>query len=952
MWSILMLIGILLATINSKFSDELAQKIEKANPDEMISCIVIMKESYPYQMMEEKSIHERIVTYQQIAQKSQQPVIDWLKTIPGDAQIHHRYWVLNGFHLEAKSWVLKKLAARDDVGWISHNGEVHIIAEPSFEPAVSSRTIEWNIQKVMADSCWNAGFTGQGVIIGMCDTGVDYQHPALAGKWTGYWLDVINGQSTPYDDMNGTWHGTHCMGTILGGDGFGSFQYDIGVAPDAKYVAAKMLNSSGSGTYDQCLQGLQFMADLKDSVDIKAVSNSWGGSNGADTFFYPIMRTYISIGIVPVFANGNNGPNPNTVGCPGSYSNNIGVGATDSNDDIANFSSRGPAPDQVPFNDPSTWLRNDWNLTKPQISAPGVNINSAKGDGSGGYHTLNGTSMATPHVAGAIAILCQKNPTLTPQMIYSILLDNVDQPSQGAPYPNNTYGWGRLNVWKALQSTPTVNQPWISLLQRDITDPPPGGNGNGLLEPGETGEMVVTIKNIGGADAYNTTGTLESYDNYVTIQNETYFFGDLAPDQTASNSGSPFLLLIHDLTPQGHTARIGLVLHADGENDTLDFDDTLYYTITIGTAPAPTAIYEDDFEYGGGIDSFPNYWDATGNWARSTQDAHSPTHSAYSGSPLDNATTLTLKNGVDLTPFSDPQFGLWHRYDFDLGIFMDDCAVQISTDGGSSWSDVWTYNWMDGNTLDWTEQTFSLRNYISNNVKVRFLIDANTFFQDYTDWFIDDIKLFTPTDNEPPYFTNTTVWPDTNYTGPFPVQSKITDESGVDQAKLYYRVNNGSWQELVMSAQGNDIYSATIPAQSLGDKIDYYLWAQDNWITPNEGCDPIGAPGYGYYSFNLIVGISEDRTKGIQFMPLVSNPTRGPVDVRFSIPKKIQVNLAVYDVTGRRVAKLIDKRLNPGEYHIQWTQIDEQQRKCPSGIYFLKFTAESYSRIEKLILVK
>lgn len=87
-------------------------------------------------------------------------------------------------------------------------------------------------------------------------------------------------------------------------------------------------------------------------------------------------------------------------------------------------------------------------------------------------------------------------------------------------------------------------------------------------------------------------------------------------------------------------------------------------------------------------------------------------------------------------------------------------------------------------------------------------------------------------------------------------------------------------------------------------------------------------------------------------MPLVSNPTRGPVDVRFSIPKKIQVNLAVYDVTGRRVAKLIDKRLNPGEYHIQWTQIDEQQRKCPSGIYFLKFTAESYSRIEKLILVK
>ncbi len=509
-------------------------------------------------------------------------------------------------------------------------------------------------------------------------------------------------------------------------------------------------------------------------------------------------------------------------------------------------------------------------------------------------------------------------------------------------------------VFDTLRLHKPIHEPWIKALSYNITDPPQGGNGNGILEPGETGKMVVNIKNIGGAGAYNTTGTLVSYDNYVTVQNTTYNFGDLAPGDTTSNSGSPFSLVVHDLTPQGHGAKIGLVLHADGKNDTVDFDDTLYYTITIGTPPDPTIIFGDDFEYSGGVDSFPHYWNATGNWARSTQNSHSSSHSAYSGAPLDNATTLTMKNGVDLTPFSDPRLSFWHRYDFASAMFMDGCAVQISTNGGSSWGDLWTFNWNNGETIPWTEFALPLSSYISNNVKVRFMIDANTMFQDRTDWFIDDFMLFTPTDNEPPYFTNTTVWPDTNYTGPFPVQSKITDKSGVDQAKLYYRVNSGSWQELTMSAGSNNIYSASIPAQSSGDKIDYYLWARDKWLTPNAGCDPIGAPDRGYYSFNLKIGINEGQAGRIQFMPIITNPTRGPVKIRFSIPEKNKVNLAVYDVTGRKVKTIFNKKIAPGEYQITWNRLDEKHRQISTGIYFLKFSVPDakYEKIEKVVLLK
>jgi len=949
MWLVALLVSGLSSSINSKLTLELTRQIEEAKQDQMVSCIVIMKEIYPYDEVEGLPIQARIAIFREIARTSQRAVIEWLGNLANDTKVHQQYWVLNGFHLEAKPKIIMELAKRDDVSWISHNGEVHIIAEPNFEPVVSSRATPWGIRKIKADSCWAAGFTGQGVILGETDTGVDYTHPALQGKWSGYW-HVSAGlppSSTPYDDHN---HGTHCMGTIMGGDGSGPFGEDIGVAFNATFAAAKVLNSGGSGSYTQCAEGLQFMADLKDSVDIKAVSNSWAGPSGADTFFYPITRTYISIGILPVFANGNSGPNPSTVQVPGNYSNVVGVGATDSLDDIANFSSRGPAPNAVPYNDPSTWLRNDWNLIKPNISAPGVAVRSCLPGGS--YASWNGTSMATPHVTGSVGIICQKNPNITPQLLYDILLDNADQPSQGGSYPNNNYGWGRLNVWRALNGTPTINQPWISLLNRTITDPPPGGNNNGILEPGETGKMVIEIKNVGGDTAKNTTGLLKSYDNYITVTTGIYSFGNLLPQQNGSNSGSPFSFNIHNLTPQGHKAKVGVILHADGDHDTLDYDDTLYYTIQIGTPPPPTVIYEDDFEYGSGIDSFLNYWDKTGRWKWSTRSSHSPTHSAYSDTLVDGTVTLTLKNAMNLTGFTSPELDLWHRYKFDNG-FWTDAFIEISSNGGSSWSALWTLPTSPPDTIPWTEQTYSIASYATNNVKVRFRLVSNDFFQNFNDWWIDDFKIRTPTDNEPPYFTNTTVWRDTNFTGPFPVRSKVTDASGVDSVYLYYRVNAGPWQKIAMAPQGGDVYQASIPSQGIGNTINYYLWARDRWRTPNIGTDPVGAPGSGYYSFTIRpVGIKEEIPQAIRFTPLSPNPTKGIVEVGFGIPKDMKVSLVVYDVMGRKIQTIVDGKVKAGAYKFIWDRKDNHQREISSGIYFLKFSVMDYNKIEKLILIK
>ncbi len=279
MWSVLSLVAVLVSPqIQGKLTDELTQQLTKSPPDQKVSCVVIMKETYPYAEMESYPIKERIRTYQRIAQQSQRTLIEWLSTRVQDAQIKDQFWVMNCIVLEAKPSIIIEIAQREDVAWISHNGEVHIIAQPDNTVISMDRAYIWNIRRIMADSCWAAGFTGQNIIIGETDTGVDYTHPVLQGKWAGYWkvADGLPPSTTPYDDHG---HGTHCMGTILGGDGPGSMpdSMDVGVAPGAKFVAAKVLNSGGSGSYDQCLQGLQYMADLKDSVDIRAVSNSWGG---------------------------------------------------------------------------------------------------------------------------------------------------------------------------------------------------------------------------------------------------------------------------------------------------------------------------------------------------------------------------------------------------------------------------------------------------------------------------------------------------------------------------------------------------------------------------------------------------------------------------------------------------------------------------------------------------
>lgn len=558
----IILIGIVLA--NAKILPTLQEKLNKASPNEQIEALVHLKEKPDFEGKKGLPPRQYVEYLKDFCENSQRDLLNYLKTYHRDKIFDlQTYWIFNGFYIKATKEVIEYLGTRNDVEYLIDNQEVRlsrVTVTQSQEDITENKGIEWNILRVKADSCWMEGYDGTGVIVGHIDTGIDPSHPALQNKWLEpYWYDAIGGRTSPYDDQG---HGTHTMGTILGGDGFGPFTEDIGVAPGAKCVVVKAFNSWGSSNLNALHASFQKIAEWKgNGVNIGLCSNSWGNSDAASTEFWQDVLNWRNLNIIPVFAIGNSGPNPNTTSTPGNYPNVIAVGATDNNDNIASFSSRGPAPNQSPWNNTQYWPRSDWNFIKPNISAPGSNIRSARN--GGGYVSQQGTSMACPHVAGAVAILLQKNPNLTFEEVYDALLNSARQPSQGGPYPNNNYGWGILDVYGALKLVSGGGQqdtiPNIRYVDCQVID----SNNDNLWDPGETVQIVVRLRNTGG-NASNVTVKLSTTSQWVTIDDSTTSFQEIQRNQEVRNVNEPFTVTSSPNTPEGTQVTFNLLIESAG----------------------------------------------------------------------------------------------------------------------------------------------------------------------------------------------------------------------------------------------------------------------------------------------------------------------------------------------------------------------------------------------------
>jgi subtilisin family serine protease len=375
---------------------------------------------------------------------------------------YESFWVVNAVEITADETVLSEVAARPEVEQVVAD-RVYEIPEPvpgAEDQAVQA--VEWNIDRIRAPLVWSTfGTRGDGIVVANIDTGVQFDHPALRAQYRGNlgggsldhdynWFDpsrVCGNPSLAPCDNNG--HGTHTMGTMVGDDGDpGANQ--VGVAPHARWIAAKGCETStcslsallAAGQWVLAptdLSGANPRPDLRPHV----VNSSWGGARG-DVFYQATVEAWTASGIFPAFSNGNGGPNCNTSTSPGDYPATFSAGAFDINDNIASFSSRGPSV-----------LGGD---LKPNIAAPGVNVRSARPNNT--YGSLSGTSMASPHVAGTVALMWAAAPTIVGDIAATrALLDNtaIDTPNLtcgGSDDDNNVFGEGRLDAFAAVDQAP------------------------------------------------------------------------------------------------------------------------------------------------------------------------------------------------------------------------------------------------------------------------------------------------------------------------------------------------------------------------------------------------------------------------------------------------------------------------------------------------------------------
>ena len=492
------------------------------------------------------TLHER---YQRVGASLRASASSDISSVTGKALVVRRFWIANVVEMHVDRTALLDLAESEDVIMVAPNVGIELLDPVSIADAVSANaTAGSNLQAIGARALWMRGLTGKGRLVASIDTGVEGIHPALADRWHGKhgdtaasWFDPLNGQS-PVDNSG---HGTHVMGIMVGRDGADT----IGLAPDAEWICAAVVDRgrSLSATFADILAALQWVVDpdgnpqtMDDVPDV--VCNSWGVSqqiiNPCDQLFFEAIDNVEAMGVVCVFAAGNEGPYSMSMRNPAdratSPTASFSVGAVDANTvdfSVPNFSSRGPSAC-------------DGLAKKPEIAAPGVSIRSAyKGQT---YKLINGTSMAAPHVAAAVALLRQYNPELTPEQIKTALLSTARD--IGAPGEDNASGKGMIDLEAALASLTSPIYPVVTTGQV-MLDP----NGDGVPALGESVELVVSVT---GAvvNADNVTLHLSSLSPQASILTGSAYLGAVPAGGTVSNASAPFVVHVSDDAHAGDTA--------------------------------------------------------------------------------------------------------------------------------------------------------------------------------------------------------------------------------------------------------------------------------------------------------------------------------------------------------------------------------------------------------------
>jgi len=679
---------------------------------------------------------------QQTARTSQGDLIADLSARQGRGEVagFTPHWLVNAVVVRGTVDALRAIAAREDVQTVEADLVVELIAPASpGKPASRDGTrgigMTPGVQAIEADRVWTElGINGAGTIVGILDTGVDGTHPALASRWQGLvappssaWFDAA-GLGDPSFPADRHYHGTHVMGTITGL----APDDTIGVAPGARWIATNCINMSTGPSFDNAvIASLEFMADPDGNPQTTAdvpcvVQNSWGvnenfsGYVDCDSRWWTAIDNCEAAGVVLTWSAGNEGPGGTSLRSPADRAltpyNCFSVGSTITSAPytISDFSSRGPSGCGGAF------------AMKPEVSAPGEAIYSA--EPGGGYQYLSGTSMAGPHVAGVVALMCAANPNLDVITIKQVLMDTSHD--LGAVGEDNTYGHGIVNAYDAVIAV----MGGLGTVQGTVTDAV-----SGLPIPGVT-VRVVNRPNVVTTNASGQYSMILPADSY-TLTYEVFAYADGALNVTVPEDvivdGSIALAPLPSATLSGHVTDYTGAIVAGASVRALDTpvppvysDGTGYYSLILPSGASYDVVARavgfgaalqtvnmqgnttvdfvlpeltaEDFESG----NFLQYpWEMSGDapWQITANAPYEGTYSARSGDithsqESDLFITVEVLAPTDLTFYYKVSSEATYDY---LRFYVD--GVQISSWSGSVPWTLYTYPATAGtHTFQWS----------------------------------------------------------------------------------------------------------------------------------------------------------------------------------------------------------------------------------------------------------
>nr|MBN2276202.1 S8 family peptidase [candidate division Zixibacteria bacterium] len=961
-----------------EIAPELATKVAKAGSTDKIEIIISLDSPLANTALKttladsyRKLADRHRVGMEQLESRatiSQAGILDVLRemeknNLAADIKSH---WIINAVSARIAISELDKLAERDDVDYIFQLPLITAVdptgeSEDIEKDVAQSTYIDPNIIAVGADSAWAMGYDGSGRIVCSFDTGVKGIHPALNkswkgldGNWSAAWFNPIDTSSVFPEDFSSKHHGSHVMGTMVGYDNSDSENVRIcGVAPGARWITAAVINIYGASIIDAFEWAADPDGDPNTINDIPDVINhSWGIEGiGCNEYFWQMIDNTEALGIVNIFSAGNEGEDgPMSLRNPADRAFDsldcFAVGAIDHRGDtITYFSSRGPSDC-------------DTSMIKPNVVAPGYQIFSSTG--SSYYTPMNGTSMAAPHVSGAVAILRQYAPDATVDEIKEALLAGCRRLPEGISLPNNDYGWGLIHIPRSLEALTPPPEPDLRVYSYNYQP----------VEPGETASGYVVVKNFG--DPVNMVyGRATGTNGGIEVLTDSLYFGPISSGDTIASS-FPFEVAVSDTVTSGRLFTAFLDLFGSG-----GYHCSCRLYLRVGESPAAGFYTNKNNILHFTISNFGEYGFAGGSFYPLGYSGF-----RYQDTVINDLFEAAFMIGNDANHISDGARNLVMEPDNDFavspggdllvsvpGVRSDQETFSVYNDGRAEHPlgveiTQRTYLWDESPNDNFVIMEYAVHNTSDSllpNLYAGLFFDWNLYnylsncggsVSDYDLGYIYADEIAFP--YWPQRYRGVVVLTESGMISHTLRRETNNDEYDMSEEEKYYSLISGihdseynSWYDLsqvvstgpfdLAPGQRDTIAFAVVAAnETLDNLINTAIQARNKYYqtTDVETVDEMLVPQEYILAQNC------------------PNPFNPVTVIAFGVRERADVRLDVYNLLGRRVACLVDKNLAAGSYRVEWNGTDFDDNPVASGIYFYRMTAGEKVLTRKMMLLK